>query len=89
MNTPASTDRLAQLRRLMADNVSLDRAWHELNDVRNRPTPKATIDSVWWAICEHGMSALAEPRIADRIANFDEAARSELDRRIANIGVKK
>jgi hypothetical protein len=86
MNTPASTDRLAQLRRLMADNVSLDRAWHELNDVRNRPTPKATI---WWAICEHGMSALAEPRIADRIANFDEAARSELDRRIANIGVKK
>ncbi len=85
---PYAPENLARLRRLMDDNVSLDRAWHELND-RNRPTPKATIDAVWWAICEHGMSALAEPRIADRIANFDEAARSELDRRIANIGVKK
>jgi hypothetical protein len=79
--------RLARLRRLMAEDVSIDRAWQELNDVRNWSTPKATIDAVWWAICERGMSALAEPRIADRIASFDEAARSELDRRIANIGV--
>jgi hypothetical protein len=79
--------RLERLRRLLEDEVSLERAWHELNDGRNRSTPKATIDAVWWAICERGMSALAEPRIADRIANFDEAARSELDRRIANIGV--
>jgi hypothetical protein len=79
--------RLARLRKLMLGGVSLDRAWHELNDVRNRSTPKATIDAVWWAICERGMGALAEPRIADCIANFNEAARSELDRRIANIGV--
>ena len=80
-------DHLARLRRLLPREVSIERAWHELNDVRNRSTPKATIDAVWWAICERGMGALAEPRIADRIANFDEAARSELDRRIANIGV--
>jgi hypothetical protein len=79
--------RLARLHGLMADDVSVNRVWHELNDVGNRSTPKATIDAVWGAICERGMSALAEPRIADRIASFDEAARSELDRRIANIGV--
>src|SRR5215467_828042 len=66
--------RLERLRRLLEDEVSLERAWHELNDVRNRSTPKATIDAVWWAICERGMGALAEPRIADRIANFNEAA---------------
>jgi hypothetical protein len=29
--------RLAQLRRLMAEGVTIDRAWREVNDVRNRP----------------------------------------------------
>jgi len=80
-------EEIGRLRRLMDDNISRERAWHELSDIRNRPTPKATIDAVWWAICERGMGALAELPIVDRIANFDEAARSELGRRIANIGV--
>jgi hypothetical protein len=80
-------ERLAQLRKLMGDNISLDRAWHELNDIRNWPTPAATLNALWWAICERGMNALAEPPISDRIASFDEAARFELDRRIATMEV--
>src|SRR5262249_42067633 len=33
---------LARLRRLMADDISVDRAWHELE--ADRPAPKATVD---------------------------------------------
>jgi hypothetical protein len=80
--------RLAQLRRLMADDVSLDRAWHELNDTHKRPTPKASIDAVWHAFLERGVAALSQPEVMDRIAHCDEDARAELDRRIATIKVE-
>ena len=76
---------LARLRRLMSDSVSLDAAWAELNDARNRPTPKATVEAIMHAVRERGLAALKEPATAARLEHCDEAAKAEIERRIANL----
>jgi len=43
-------EKLKQLRRLMDNSISLDAAWAELNDYRNRPTPKTVVETVMHAI---------------------------------------
>jgi hypothetical protein len=75
----------ARLRELMADNVSLDRAWHELNDARARPTPKATVEAIWHAVRERGLTALIEPSNQERLKSCDPDARAELARRIETL----
>jgi hypothetical protein len=67
----------------MSDNVSLDRAWAELNDFRNRPTPKATIEAVMHAVRERGLTALKVPVTAERLERCDAAAKAEIEQRIA------
>jgi hypothetical protein len=77
---------LAQLRRLMRDDVSLNAAWHELNNPRNRPTPKATVDAVVFAVREGGLAALKEPSMKERLARCDAAARAEINEQIEKLG---
>jgi hypothetical protein len=79
-------EKLAQLRRLMGDDVSLNAAWHELNDPRNRPTPKATVDAVVFAVRERGLAALKEPAMKERLACCDAAARAEINEQIEKLG---
>jgi hypothetical protein len=79
---------LARLRRLMNDDVLLVRAWAALNDPRNRPTPKATIEAVMHAVREHGLSALKEPATVQRLERCDAAARDEINQRIEKLGLK-
>ena len=76
---------LARLRRLMRDNVSLASAWAELNDPRNRPTPKATVDAVIHAVRERGLAALKEPVTAERLERCDAAAKAEIEQGIARL----
>ena len=71
-------ERLARLRRLMADDVSLDRAWHELRD--NRPTPEVTVEAIRQSVRERGLKALDEPVNQERLGRCDAAARARLDR---------
>jgi hypothetical protein len=78
---------LTRLRRLMSEDVSLERAWSELNDARNRP-PKATIDAIMFAVRERGLAALKEPATAQRL-DCDVAAKCEIERRIANLRIRK
>jgi hypothetical protein len=78
-------ENLARLRRLMRDSVSLDAAWAELNDFRNRPTPKATIEAVMHAVRERGLAALTEPANIERLERCDAAAKAEIERRIAKL----
>jgi hypothetical protein len=72
-------------RRLMADDVSLESARAKLNDARNRPTPKATIDAIMFAVRTRGIAALKEPATAKRLEHCDEAGKAEIERRIANL----
>jgi hypothetical protein len=75
----------ARLCRLMGDDVSLNAAWHELSDPRDRPTPQVTIEAVMQAVRERGLVALKEPATAQRLECCDEVARAEIERRIANL----
>jgi hypothetical protein len=79
-------ERLAQLRRLMGDDVALDAAWYELNDFRNRPTPKATVDAVVFAVRERRLAALREPANLERLSRCDAAARAEINKQIEKLG---
>lgn len=79
---------LARLRRLMSDSVSLERAWAELSDPRNRPTPKATVDAVMFAVRVGGLGALKEPPTVERLERCDATARAEINQRIEKLGLK-
>jgi|SRR5262245_8696072 len=74
-------ERLALLRRLMADDVSLERAWHELRD--NRPTPQTTIEAICYAVRQRGLDTLKEPATVERLSRCDAAALAQIDERIA------
>ena len=52
---------------LMADSVSLGRAWHELNDPRNRPAPQATIEALMYSL-RRGIDKLAQPDTQRRLS---------------------
>ncbi|HEY7243371.1 MAG TPA: hypothetical protein VH678_05750 [Xanthobacteraceae bacterium] len=74
--------KLAQLQLFMLPNVSLDRAWNQLNNPKNRPTPQVTIEAIWIAVRERGLAALKEPDMEERLSRCDTAARTEIERRI-------
>jgi hypothetical protein len=72
-------------RRLLADDISLERAWAELNDPRSHPTPQATIEAILHCVRERGLAALNEPATVERLARCDAAAKAILDKRIAKL----
>ena len=74
--------RLEHLRRLMADGISLDRAWYAGN--ADRPTPEAAVNAVKLSVRERGMKALYEPANQWRLKRCDAATRRQLDHWIAN-----
>ena len=74
--------RLRRLRRLMADGISLDRAWYAAN--ADRPTPEAAVDAVKLSVRERGMKAFDEPANQWRLKRCDAATRRQLDHWIAN-----
>jgi hypothetical protein len=72
-------------RRLLHDNVSIERAWAELNDPRNHPTPKATVEAIIHSVRERGLAALKEPANVERLSRCDVAAKAEIEQRIAKL----
>jgi hypothetical protein len=70
--------KIEQLRRLMSEDVSLDRAYAAMNS--SRPTPASTIEAIKQAVRGRGVTALEEPDTKARLQNCDNAAREELQR---------
>jgi len=64
------------LRGLLDKSVSLERAYTEL---RNRPTPEATIEAVKQAVRARGICALNEIQTQERLQRCDADARACLD----------
>ena len=64
-----SPERLAHLRRLMADDSSIDRAWHELE--ADRTAPKATVDALMFSL-RRGINELTQPSTLRRLSTLDE-----------------
>jgi hypothetical protein len=62
--------RLARLRRLMADDISIDRARHELE--ADRTAPKATVDALMFSL-RRGIDELTQPSTLRRLSTLDES----------------
>jgi len=75
--TRKKNPKLEQLGELMADDVSLERAWHEIRD--RRPTPEMTIEAVKQAVRSCGVAALGEPSTRERLQQCDADARKRFD----------
>jgi hypothetical protein len=50
-----------------------------------RPTPRTTIEAIIWSVRERGPQALHDPANIERLSRCDEAAISEIDRRISKL----
>jgi hypothetical protein len=48
-------------------------------------TPQTTIEAVIYCVRERGLAALREPSNQQRLMTFDDAARAEVNRRIAKL----
>jgi hypothetical protein len=79
--------RLARLRRLMADSVSLECAYYDIN--RSNATPAVTLDVIKLSVRDHGIKALDEPLNQERIRRCDPAARAQLDRWLTDFRTEK
>jgi hypothetical protein len=52
---------------------------------RQRPTPQATIEALLWCVRERGLEALNEPANIERLSRCDDAARDQINQRIAKL----
>jgi hypothetical protein len=84
---PAEIRRARRL--LLDDSVSLERAWSEINDPRNRPTPKVIIEAIMSCVRERGLVALKEPANIERLTRCNSAAKAQLNERIARLQAKE
>jgi hypothetical protein len=83
LSVETEPEKLRRLRRLLADNVSLDRAYAEFN--KPLSTPKTTIEAILHCVRERGVAALKEPTNLERLTRCDAAAQAEISRRIAKL----
>jgi hypothetical protein len=72
-----------QFKRLLDSNVSTERAWNEINDPRNRPTPRTVVEAILFCVRERGLAALKEPTNLERLARCDATALAQIDARLA------
>jgi hypothetical protein len=77
-------ERAAMFRRLMDSNVSLERAWYELNQNR-RSTQQTVIEAIMVAVRARGIEALKEPETKERLERCDTDALAEIERRIVKL----
>jgi hypothetical protein len=73
--------RLARLRRLMADSVSLERAYHEVG--RDSPTPAVTVQALMFSL-RRGVNELTQPDTLRRLSQLSQAQLLEVCERLQN-----
>jgi hypothetical protein len=62
-------ERLAQLRRLLNDNVSLERAWAELNQRRLDGAPRMSVEALVYELRTRGLAAFEHPNCLRRLSD--------------------
>lgn len=53
--------------------------------LRNRRTPQVTIEAILYCVRERGLAALQEPANLKNLSRCDEAARAQINKRIAKL----
>jgi hypothetical protein len=77
--------RIEHLRKLLEDDVPIDRVWNDLNGARSRPTPQTTIEAIVLSVQQHGLEALEYPVNVERLSRCSKGAKTEINRRIAKL----
>jgi len=78
--------RTRRLRRLMADDVSLERAWHELNSAAQAGrAAAATLEALTHSLREGGTKALKEPQTRRRLGELSEQQLYEVIARLIKL----
>jgi hypothetical protein len=70
-------------RRLLSDDVSIERAWNDINDPHSRPTPQSTVAAILYCVRERGIAALNEPVNIERLSRCRAGALAQIDARLA------
>ena len=70
--TEIEPQRLTRLRELLANDVSLDRAWRELNERSGRPAPQVTLVALLYVLRREGLAALENPSCRRRLADLSD-----------------
>jgi hypothetical protein len=65
------------------EDMTLDELGELFN--RERPTPQATIEAIMHSVRERALGALKEPANIERLVRCDQAAKEQIDRRIAKL----
>jgi hypothetical protein len=76
--TEIEPQRLTRLRELLANDVSLDRAWRELNERSGRPAPQVTLDALLYELRTDGLVALEKPSCRRRLADLSDGQLRDL-----------
>jgi hypothetical protein len=76
--TEIEPQRLARLRKLLANDISLDRAWRELNERDDQPAPQVTLDALNYELRLDGLAALEKPNCRRRLADLSDGQLREL-----------
>ena len=79
---------LIRAHRLLADDVTFERAYVEINDPHSRPTPQTTIEAVLYAVRRRSVPALKEANVLGLLKQCDPAARAQIDARITKLAEK-
>jgi hypothetical protein len=73
--------RILRARRLLADDLSYERAYAEF--MRERPTPEATVDALIYSL-RRGIAELTKPDILRRLSELDKGQLKAICRRLQN-----
>jgi hypothetical protein len=77
---------LAEMRGLLSDNVSLDRAWYELN--RRDCAAPATVEALMFSLRSRGVGALGESDTRRRLSELNAAQLREIALRLRKLKPK-
>jgi hypothetical protein len=69
---------------LLDPKASLERAWHELNSLKDRAAA-ATIEALMMGLRERGIAALTEPKVRRRLSECDEQQVVEVGNRLQKL----
>jgi hypothetical protein len=56
---------------------------------QHRPTPQVAIEAIMYAVRERGLGALSESANIERLTRCDDAARAQINERIARLIAKQ
>jgi len=73
---------VVRLPRLLDDNMSLERAWTEVNQQRGNGVPQSTVEALIYELRRHGLVALQHPHCLRRLAAVSTAQLRDI---IANL----